>query len=308
MNKELPLHDRDGVIWFDGKFVPWREAKVHVLTHTLHYGVGVFEGLRAYETEQGPAIFRLQDHTERFFGSAKIIQMPLPFTAEQLNQAQLEILQQNKLRSAYIRPMAFYGSEVLGIYPRATVHIMIAAWEWDAYFGDTEKGIKVHTSSFTRHHVNSTGTKAKINGNYVNSALAVQEARALGCSEALLLDTQGFVAEGSGANVFIVRKGKIYTPHAANILEGITRETIMTLAADMDMPVTETNLTRDMVYTAEEVFFTGTAIEVVSATLIDNRVIGDGEVGPITRRLTEAYHAVVSSKEAKYRKWLTWIK
>lgn len=302
------LDDRDGYIWLDGEFVPWREAKVHVLTHSLHYGVGIFEGVRAYETAQGPAIFRLQEHTQRFFQSAKIARITLPFTMDQLNHAQKEILQRNQLHSAYIRPLAFYGSEALGIYPRSSVHVMIAAWEWGAYFGESEAGIKVHTSSFTRNHVNSTFTKAKLSGNYVNSALAQQEAKALGCDEALLLDAQGFVAEGSSANMFIVRQGKLYTPHAANILEGITRDTVIRLAHDLNIPVIEANLTRDMVYVADEMFFTGTAVEVVPVREIDGRLIGNGSVGPITQSLRELYHAIVNGQRSEYTKWLAWTK
>lgn len=302
------MDDRDGVIWFDGELVPWREAKVHVLTHTLHYGMGAFEGVRAYETATGAAIFRLQAHTDRLFDSAHILGMHLPFDKDTLNEAQRAAVRENGLKSAYIRPMCFYGSEGMGLRAdNLKVHVIVAAWEWGSYLGaeGMEKGIRIKTSSYTRHHVNVTMCKAKANGNYINSMLAVQEAVRDGYDEALLLDTEGYVAEGSGENIFIVRDGVIYTPEVTSALNGITRNTVLQLAADLGVEVREKRLTRDEVYIADEAFFTGTAAEVTPVRELDGRNIGSGKRGPITERLQTLYFDVVHGRTDKYTHWLT---
>jgi len=244
------MSDRDGLIWMDGEMVDWREAKTHVLTHTLHYGMGVFEGVRAYKAEKGTAIFRLQEHTDRLFDSAHILGMKIPFDKDAINDAQLRAVRENNLDSAYIRPMAFYGSEGMGLRAdNLKVHVIVAAWNWGAYLGEEQlqKGIRIHVSSFTRHHVNITMCRAKANGNYMNSMMALQEAMANGYDEALLLDTQGFVMEGSGENIFLVKDGKLHTPDLTSALDGITRKTIMTLADELDIPVVERRITRDEV-------------------------------------------------------------
>ncbi len=306
----MSFADRDGFIWMDGEFVDWREAKVHVLTHTLHYGVGVFEGVRAYPTAKGPAIFRLKRHTERLFQSAKIMGMPMPYSADELNAAQIEIIGKNKLESGYLRPMAYYGSEAMGLHAKGLkVHLSIAAWEWGAYLGDEglEKGIRVKTSSFNRHHVNSTMAKAKTNGHYTNSIMALQEAERAGYDEAVMLDTNGYVAEGSGENIFIVRRGKVYTPSLTSALEGITRDTIVELLSnDMGLEVIEKQITRDEVYTADEAFFTGTAAEVTPIRELDDRLIGDGTRGAVTTEIQTRYFDVVNGRNAKYEHWLTY--
>ncbi|MBB5019885.1 branched-chain amino acid aminotransferase [Chitinivorax tropicus] len=307
----MSMADRDGLIWYDGKMVPWRDATTHVLTHTLHYGMGVFEGVRAYKTAEGPAIFRLQDHTDRLFRSAHILGMKLPYTKAQLNQAQLDAIKLNGLESGYIRPMAFYGAEAMGISARTlSTHVIVAAWPWGAYLGAEalEKGIRVKTSSFTRHHVNITMCKAKANGNYMNSILANREAEQDGYDEALLLDVDGFVAEGSGENIFIVRKGKLYTPDLTSALEGITRDTIVQLAGELGIEVVEKRITRDEVYTADEAFFTGTAAEVTPIRELDNRMIGEGVRGPVTTRLQQLYFDCVTGKSEQHRDWLTFVK
>ncbi len=300
------MEDRDGVIWLDGKMVPWRDAKVHVLTHTLHYGLGVFEGVRAYETDQGPAIFRLQEHTDRLFRSAKIMGMGMPYDKDTLNDAHKAVIRENNLKSAYIRPMCFYGSEGMGIRAdNLKTHVMIAAWEWGSYLGaeNMEKGIRIRTSSFTRHHVNITMCKAKANGNYMNSIMALQEAVECGYDEALLLDVNGFVAEGSGENFFMIRDGVLYTPTLTSALEGITRATIMTLAEDIGLKVVEKQITRDEVYVADEAFFTGTAAEVTPIRELDNRSIGNGGRGPITEQLQSMYFDQVYGRSAVYQNW-----
>jgi len=307
----LTMDDRDGVIWMDGEFVPWREAKVHVLTHTLHYGMGVFEGVRAYETDNGAAIFRLQEHTDRLFRSAHILQMPMPFGKDQLNQATIDAVAKNKLDSAYIRPMCFYGSEGMGLRAdNLKVHVIIAAWHWGSYLGaeGLEKGIRIRTSSYTRHHVNITLCKAKANGNYMNSMLALQEALTCGYDEAMLLDNEGYVAEGSGENIFLVRDGVIYTPTLTSALDGITRSTIIELAEELNIPVKEKQITRDEVYIADEVFFTGTAAEVTPIREVDNRQIGDGKRGPITERLQTLYFDIVHGRVAEKAPWLSYIR
>jgi branched-chain amino acid aminotransferase len=304
------MADRDGVIWYDGKLVNWRDATTHVLTHTLHYGMGVFEGVRAYKTDKGAAIFRLQDHTDRLFNSAHILQMKMPFDKATIMEAQKAAVRENKLESAYIRPMAFYGAEAMGIAAKTlSTHVICAAWSWGAYMGDEAltKGIRVKTSSFSRHHVNITMCKAKANGNYMNSILAHQEAANDGYDEALLLDVDGFVAEGSGENVFIIRKGKLYTPDLTSALEGITRDTIVQLAKEIGLEVIEKRITRDEVYTADEAFFTGTAAEVTPIRELDNRNIGSGTRGPITEKLQAMYFDVVKGKSAKHADWLTLV-
>ncbi len=307
----MSMADRDGLIWYDGKMVPWREATTHVLTHTLHYGMGVFEGVRAYKTANGPAIFRLQDHTDRLFRSAHILGMKMPFAKDQLNQAQLDVVRENKLESGYLRPMCFYGPEAMGISAKIlSTHAIVAAWPWGTYLGPEalEKGIRVKTSSFTRHHVNITMCKAKANGNYMNSILANREAEQDGYDEALLLDVDGFVAEGSGENVFIIRKGKIYTPDLTSALEGITRDTIISLAAELGVELIEKRITRDEVYSADEAFFTGTAAEVTPIRELDNRQIGEGQRGPITSQLQQMYFDCVTGKSEKHADWLTLVK
>ncbi len=304
------MADRDGVIWYDGKMVNWRDATTHVLTHTLHYGMGVFEGVRAYKTDKGAAIFRLQEHTDRLFNSAHILQMKMPFSKQEISDAMCAAVRENKLESAYIRPMAFYGAEAMGIAAKTlSTHVICAAWSWGAYMGDEAltKGIRVKTSSFSRHHVNITMCKAKANGNYMNSILAHQEAAQDGYDEALLLDVDGFVAEGSGENVFIIRKGKLYTPDLTSALEGITRDTIVQLAKEIGLEVIEKRITRDEVYTADEAFFTGTAAEVTPIRELDNRNIGTGTRGPITEKLQALYFDVVKGKSAKHADWLTLV-
>jgi len=306
----MSMADRDGVIWYDGEMVPWRDAKTHVLTHTLHYGMGVFEGVRAYKTDKGPAIFRLQEHTDRLFRSAKILGMSMPFDKATLNQAQKDVIRDNNLESAYIRPMCFYGSEGMGLRAdNLQVHVMIAAWSWGAYLGDDgmQKGIRIKTSSFTRHHVNITMCKAKANGNYMNSMLALQEAIRDGYDEALLLDAEGYVAEGSGENFFLVRDGVIYTPELTSALDGITRNTILTLAAEIGVPVIEKRITRDEVYIADEAFFTGTAAEVTPIRELDGRSIGSGSRGPITEKLQTMYFDQVHGRRSEYPEWLAHV-
>ena len=304
------MEDRDGLIWYDNQMVAWREAKTHVLTHTLHYGLGVFEGVRAYETKKGAAIYRLHDHTDSLFNSAHILGMKLPFSKDEINTAQQKAVKENKLQSAYIRPMAFYGAEGMGISAKhLSTHVIVAAWSWGAYMGQEaiEKGINVKTSSFSRHHVNSTMCKAKANGNYMNSILAHQEATNDGYHEALLLDTQGYVTEGSGENIFIVKKGKLYTPTLTSALDGITRDSVITIAHDEGLEVIEKNITRDEVYTADEAFFTGTAAEITPIKELDRRMIGNGARGEITEKLQSIYFDTVKGENDKYEAWLTYI-
>lgn len=306
----MSFSDRDGVIWLDGEMVDWRDANIHVLTHTLHYGMGVFEGVRAYNTPKGPAIFRLQEHTDRLFRSAHILRMPMPFDKETINQANIKAVAENNLDSAYIRPMVFYGSEGMGLRAdNLESHVMVAAWSWGSYLGDDglEKGIRIRTSSYTRHHVNITMCKAKANGNYMNSMLALREALECGYDEALLLDNEGYVAEGSGENIFIVRNNKIYTPDLTSALEGITRETVVQLANESGYEVIEKRITRDEVYVADEAFFTGTAAEVTPIREVDGRTIGSGSRGPITKELQEKYFACVKGESPEHEAWLTYI-
>ncbi|EGV16674.1 branched-chain amino acid transaminase [Thiocapsa marina] len=302
------MEDRDGLIWHNGEMVPWREAKTHVLTHTFHYGMGVFEGVRAYRTEQGPAIFRLRDHTDRLFDSAHILGMKAPFDRETIDEAQRIAVRENNLDSAYIRPMFFYGPEGMGLRAdNLKVHCIVAAWEWGSYLGEENmtKGIRIRVSSYTRHHVNITMCRAKANGNYMNSMMALQEALRDGYDEALLLDASGYVMEGSGENVFIVRKGVLYTPDLTSALDGITRRTVMTLARDLGIEVVEKRITRDEVYIADEAFFTGTAAEVTPIREVDGRVIGNGGRGPITERLQSLYFDLVHGRLPAYPEWLT---
>jgi len=304
----MSMSDRDGLIWYDGELVPWRNATTHVLTHSLHYGLAVFEGVRAYNTDLGTAIFRLQDHTRRLFNSAHIYQMALPYDQAAINAAQLEVVRANKLESCYIRPLAFYGSEKMGVSPKgATVHVAIAAWPWGAYLGEAalEQGIRVKISSYARQHVNVTMPRAKLASTYANSILANTEALDHGYDEAILLDTEGFVAEGSGENIFIVKDGVLCEPEIASALTGITRSTIHALAADLGIPLQTKRLTRDDLYIADEAFFSGTAAEVTPIREIDRRVIGKGRRGPVTEKLQQAFFDVVNGRNAKYHHWLS---
>ena len=306
----MSMADRDGKIWMDGALVDWRDAKVHVLTHTLHYGCGAFEGVRAYETPAGTAVFRLREHTERLFNSAKILRMKIPFTVEQVMDAQCEVLRANGLKSGYIRPLTWIGSEKLGVSPKGCkVHLMVAAWAWGAYLGEEgmTKGIRIRVSSFTRHHVNITMCRAKANGNYMNSMLALREALDTGYDEALLLDANGFVMEGSGENIFIVRDGVLYTPDLTSCLDGITRRTVIRLAEEEGLKVVERRITRDEVYIADEAFFTGTAAEVTPIREVDGRAIGSGTRGPITEKLQSKYFDVVHGRSAAHTDWLSLV-
>jgi len=306
----MTMADRDGLIWLDGEMVPWREAKTHVLTHTLHYGMGVFEGVRAYRTDKGAAIFRLREHTDRLFNSAHILGMEIPYDRETLNQAQRAVVRENELASAYIRPMCFYGSEGMGLRAdNLNVHVMVAAWEWGAYLGEDnmKNGIRIKVSSFTRHHVNITMCRAKANGNYMNSMMALQEAMRDGYDEALLLDAEGYVMEGSGENIFIVREGVVYTPDLTSALDGITRKTVITIAGELGIPVVEKRITRDEVYIADEAFFTGTAAEVTPIRAVDGRAIGSGTRGPVTERLQSLYFDLVHGRRAEHPEWLTLV-
>ena len=300
--------DRDGFIWFNGELVPWRDAKVHVLTHTLHYGLGVFEGVRAYQTPKGPCIFRLREHTQRLFNSAHILGLEIPYSADEVNAAQVETLRANKLGEGYLRPMAFLGSEAMGLRAKGlTVNLTIAAWPWPNYMDEDarERGISVRTSSYTRHHVNITMCKAKANGNYINSILALHEALDSGCDEALLLDNEGYVAEGSGENIFIVRDGLMHTPELTSCLDGITRDTVFHLAREAGMEIVERRITRDEVYICDEAFFTGTAAEVLPIRELDGRRIGDGQRGPVTERLQSAYFDQVRGQRNAFPEWHT---
>jgi len=306
----MSMADRDGKIWKDGELIDWRDAKIHVLTHTLHYGMGVFEGVRAYKTDKGPAIFRLKEHTQRLYNSAKIFQLKIPFEMERVIEAQLQVVRENKLESCYIRPLVWIGSEKLGVSARGnTIHVAVAAWPWGAYLGEDgiTKGIRVKTSSFSRHHVNVSLVRAKACGYYINSILANQEALADGYDEALLLDTDGYVSEGSGENVFIIKNGKIYTPDLASCLDGITRDAVITMARDLGIEVIEKRITRDEMYCCDEAFFTGTAAEITPIRELDNRQIGEGKRGPITEKLQSLFFDVVAGKVPQYQHWLTLV-
>jgi branched-chain amino acid aminotransferase len=309
MATPLPMHDRDGFIWMDGKLVDWRDAKIHVLSHTLHYGCGAFEGVRAYNAAGGTAIFRLQEHTERLFNSAKILRMKIPFTQAQVMDAQREVVRANKLESCYLRPLTWIGSEKLGVSPKGNmIHLMVAAWPWGAYLGEEglKRGIRVKTSSFTRHHVNITMTQAKAVSNYTNSILANMEALDEGYDEALLLDVSGFVSEGAGENLFIIKKGVVYTPDlSAGALNGITRDTILAICNDLGLKLVEKRITRDEVYICDEAFFTGTAAEVTPIRELDRIELGAGSRGPITEKIQSAFFDIVNGRNAKYANWLT---
>jgi len=304
----MSMADRDGLIWYDGKLVPWRDANTHVLTHSLHYGLAVFEGMRAYDTAKGTAIFRLPEHIERMYNSAHIYMMKIPYSRETLMEASKEVVRANKLESCYIRPIAFYGSEKMGVSPRgASVHVAIAAWPWGAYLGadGLEKGIRVKTSSFARHHVNVTMARAKFAATYANSILANLEATQDGYDEGLLLDTDGFVAEGCGENIFIVKDGRLYTPMLTTALDGITWRSVQAICADLGLSVEKTRLTRDDIYICDEAFFTGTAAEVTPIRELDGRIIGEGKRGPITEKIQTAFFDIVNGRNPKYHHWLT---
>ena len=305
----MSMADRDGKIWMDGELVEWRDAKIHVLSHTLHYGCGAFEGVRAYKTEQGTAIFRLREHTERLFNSAKILRMKIPFSIDQVMEAQRRVVRENKLESGYIRPLAWIGDKKLGVSPKGnTIHLMVAAWTWGAYLGEDgmKRGIRVKTSSYTRHHVNITMTQAKAVSNYTNSILANMEATDDGYDEALLLDASGFASEGAGENLFIIKNGVVYTPDlSAGALNGITRNTIFAICADLGLKIVEKRITRDEIYIADEAFFTGTAAEVTPIRELDRLEIGQGSRGPITEKIQSAFFDIVNGRNPKYAEWLT---
>ena len=305
------MADRDGKIWLDGQLVDWRDAKIHVLTHTLHYGCGAFEGVRAYDTTSGTAIFRLQEHTQRLFNSAKILRMNIPFSQEEVNAAQKEVVRVNQLKSGYIRPLVWIGDEKLGVSPKGNrIHLMVAAWHWGAYLGEEglKKGIRVKTSSYSRHHVNITMTQAKAVSNYTNSILANMEATDDGYDEAVLLDTAGFVSEGSGENLFIIKGGTVYTPDlSAGALNGITRNTVLHICADLGIPVVQKRITRDECYIADEMFFSGTAAEITPIREYDRIRIGGGERGPLTEKIQSAFFDIVGGRNAKYAHWLAGV-
>ena len=295
-------------IWFDGRLIPWDEANVHILTHALHYGMSVFEGIRAYKlADDGSAVFRLREHMERLVGSAKILGLTLPYGVDELIEAAETTLVANKMESAYIRPIAFVGSGAMGVHPgQNPIQVAIATWFWGAYLGEEalEKGIRVATSSYTRHHVNVMMTKAKVGGNYVNSVLAKTEAVANGYDEALMLDTEGYVSEATGENIFIVRKGKIKTTPLTSILDGITRDSLIKVARDLGYEVIEQRFTRDELYVAEEAFFCGTAAELTPIREVDRRQIGEGHAGPVAKHLQQEFFKVVKGQNEKYADWL----
>jgi branched-chain amino acid aminotransferase len=309
------LSDRDGKIWMDGQMVDWRDAKIHVLTHTLHYGCGVFEGVRAYNAVNGTAIFRLEEHTQRLLNSAKILRMAIPFTKEQIMQAQVDVVRENKLESCYLRPLSWIGSRKLGVSPKGnTIHLMVAAWAWGAYLGDEgmSRGIRVKISSYTRHHVNITMTQAKAVSNYTNSILANMEALDDGYDEAMLLDANGFVSEGSGENLFVVKDDVVYTPDlSAGALNGITRNTVMHICKDLGIEVVQKRITRDEVYISDEAFFSGTAAEITPIRELDRIELGKagyvGSRGPITEKIQSAFFDIVNGRNPKYSHWLTLV-
>ncbi|OUW04801.1 MAG: branched chain amino acid aminotransferase [Betaproteobacteria bacterium TMED156] len=306
----MPMSNRDGFIWMDGEFVAWREANIHILTHTLHYGMGVFEGVRCYETTNGSAIFRIGEHTQRLINSAKIFQIKIPFSRNDLETAQIEVVRMNKLKACYIRPIVFLGSEKMGLNPEGcSVHVSIAAWPWGTYLGDDglSNGIRVKTSSFSRHHINSSMVRAKACGYYINSILAHQEVSKNGYDEALMLDTDGYVSEGAGENLFIVKKNIIYTTDLTTCLDGITRDTVFELAKEMGITIKEKRITRDEIYGADEAFFTGTAAEITPIKELDDRQIGDGKKGEITNNLQQLFFDIVAGKTEKFSHWLNEI-
>ncbi|HLE08250.1 MAG TPA: branched-chain amino acid transaminase [Thermodesulfobacteriota bacterium] len=296
-------------IWLDGKFVDWDKANVHVLTHTLHYGLGVFEGIRCYLLKDGKsAVFRLNEHTDRLFASAHIAQIEMPFTKKEINRAIIETLKVNGLKEGYIRPIAFLGDGAMGIYPKQNpTRVSIAAWQWGAYLGEEgiKNGIRAKVSSFTRHHVNVSMTKAKIVGNYANSILAKREVVASGYDEAILLDTDGYVSEGSGENIFIVKSGVLKTTPLTSVLAGITRDSVIKIAQDAGIRVIEGRFSRDELYVSDEAFFTGTAAEVTPIREVDNRTIGSGRPGPVTKKIQGIFFDAVKGKNRKYKRWLT---
>ena len=303
----MTMEDRDGFIWMDGEWLDWREAKVHVLTHTLHYGMGAFEGVRAYETDQGPAIFKLEEHTERLFNSTRILGMKIPYDSITLNQAQREVITKNSLKSAYIRPMCFYGSEGMGLRAdNLKVHTMIAAWEWGSYLGEDnmKNGIRIRTSSYVRHPAHPSLSGAKTNGNYINSMMALKEALDHGFDEALMLDIDGYVSEGSGENIFVIKDGVIFTPHLTSALPGITRDTIVTLAKSLGYEIIEKKLSCDEIYASDEAFFTGTAAEVTPIRDLDGNQIGQGMRGPITEKLQSLYFDCVHGRNTDFMHWI----
>ncbi len=306
----MSMSDRDGKIWMDGQMVDWRDAKIHVLTHTLHYGCGAFEGVRAYNTvSKGTAIFRLQEHTERLFNSAKILRMKIPFSPAEVMEAQRAVVRDNQLESCYLRPLVWIGDKKLGVSPKGNdIHLMVAAWPWGAYLGEEglKRGIRVKTSSYTRHHVNITMTQAKAVSNYTNSILANMEVTDEGYDEALLLDTAGFVSEGAGENIFVIKKGVVYTPDlSAGALNGITRDTILNICNDLGLKLVEKRITRDEVYISDEAFFTGTAAEVTPIRELDRIELGSGSRGPITEKIQSAFFDIVNGRNPKYAEWLT---
>jgi len=297
-------------IWMDGKLVPWDEAQVHVLTHALHYGLGVFEGIRCYETPKGPAVFRLREHVKRLVTSAHIFMMDLPFTEDEICEAVIETVRVNKVKECYIRPIAFIGYGAMGLFVKDNpINVVVALWPWGTYLGEEglEKGISIKTSSFVRSHVNTNMTRAKVTGYYVNSQLAKREALMSGYDEALLLDSDGYVSEGSGENIFVVRNGMLKTTPPTSILEGITRESIIIMAGDEGISVKEERFTRDEVYIADEAFFTGTAAEITPIRALDGRKIGAGGRGPITKKLQDIFFDAVKGKSPKYEHWLTYV-
>jgi len=302
--------NRTDKIWMDGKFVSWEDAKVHVLTHTLHYGLGFFEGIRCYRTDKGSAIFRLDEHVDRLFNSAHIFMVNIPFSKEEIRDAIIKTIKVNKIRACYIRPLVYLGYGAMGVHPKGNpVNVAIAVWPWGAYLGEEglAKGIRVKVSSFTRHHVNAAMTKGKVCGYYVNSQIAKREAIACGYDEALMLDTEGYVSEASRENIFIVRGNTVKTTPLTSILEGITRDSIIQIARDNKIPVAEERFTRDELYIADEAFFTGTAAEVTPIRDIDGRKIGKGARGKITGKLQKIFFDVVKGKNKKYESWLTRI-
>jgi len=298
-------------IWMDGKFIPWDEAKVHVLTHTLHYGLAVFEGLRCYLCQDGKsAVFRLKEHVDRLFDSAQIGDLKIPYSKREVSEACKETLKVNGLREGYIRPIAFIGEGVMGVYPGDNpIRLAIITWSWGAYLGEgaIEKGIRAKVSSYTRHHVNVMMTKAKISGNYVNSVLAKREALKLGYDEAIMLDTEGYVSEASGENIFIVKNGILKTTPLTSILSGITRDSVIQIARSRKVPLIEEKFTRDELYTAQEAFFTGTAAEITPVREVDDRQIGDGKPGPITKELQAIFFDIVKGKNLEFKEWLDYL-
>ena len=304
------ISDLQGQIWLDGTFCDWKDAKIHILTHTLHYGTGVFEGVRAYETEQGPAIFRLQDHTSRLFKSAELIGMNIPYSQTELMEAQCESVKINKLKNAYIRPLCFYGNEGMGLRAdNLKVHASVSSWDWGAYLGEDKikNGIKVKVSPFPKRAADSMLYKAKATGNYLNSMLALQDALSSGYDEALILDTENTVNEGSGENFFIVKNETLITPGLSTVLDGITRKTIIQLAADLEISTEEKKIELDEVYNCDEAFFTGTAAEVTPIIQINNESIGNRKPGKITSMLQENYFKLITGKYNKHSDWLTII-